>query len=158
MVTQSFLFDIGVYENPDAKKKRIRTKKPSYKKVYKNDVINNTVVSDDVTLWGEMRKIYNELSNFFPLPFGYNSETFDYKNYIRVWKQQFDKQEYIYHNVRYTEVPDLFFEAEIIGTENMNINERLVIHKALLNQLKQGVSVEEFFSNSEVKIWLMNRI
>lgn len=144
---QSFL-DTSLYiiQGSNSPKKRIRYKIPSYIKKYKNDVVEGQILNDDVSLWGEMKKVYIELANYFPLPFGSTKTVFDF-GYVRVWKQEYTNKSYMYKDKRFKEVPDLFIEAEIKGTENLPIDKRLKIHKQFLNYLKNGYTIEKALEN-----------
>lgn len=122
---------------------RVRFKNTTYTKIYKNDVIENenTKLStkDDLATWGQMKEVYIELANCYLhlIPFGSPDTVFVFGN-VRVWKQVYTNKSYIYRGERYKEVPDVFYEAEIIGTENLQIEQRLKIHKKLLEQVKQN--------------------
>lgn len=141
---QQSLLDASLYVIQGIKptKKRIRYKNPTYKKQYKNDAVEGQIINDDMSLWGEMKKVYIELANFFPLPFGSTETVFDF-DCVRVWKQEYTNDSYMYKGAIYKEVPDLFIEAEIKGTENLPIDERLKIHKEFLNYLKNGCTIDE---------------
>lgn len=126
---------------------RVRYKKATYTKIYKNDIINaienKKFIRDDEALWGEMKKVYTELAGYFigQIPFGSPETEFDFE-FVRIRKQEYTNKPYMYQGVRYKEIPDKFIEAEIKGTEALPIEDRLNIHKAFLNCLKQGYSLE----------------
>lgn len=123
---------------------RVRYKNPTYTKVYENDSIDGEFISDDLALWGEMKKVYIKLANYFvdKIPFGSTETEFEF-DFIRVWKQEYTNKSYIYKGTRYKEVPDKFIEAEIKGTEDLPIDDRLNIHKQLLIYLKQGYTIQD---------------
>ncbi len=123
---------------------RIRYKNTTYTKTYENDLIDGEIVNDDPALWGEMKKIYLEIANYFvdKIPFGSTETIFDFDS-IRVWKQEYTNKIYVYQGSKYKEVPDKFIEAELIGTENLPVAERLKIHQELLRHLQQKREIQE---------------
>ncbi len=76
---------------------RVRYKNSTYTKAYNNDLIDGEIVSDDLASWGEMKKIYLELANYFvdKIPFGSTEPIFDF-DCIRVWPQEYTNKIYIY--------------------------------------------------------------
>jgi hypothetical protein len=132
-------------------KRRIHYKLPTYKKVYQNDNLITEGVKDDIKTWGEMKLTYLKLANFFPLPFGSTEQVFNFGS-IRVWKQEYTNQYYYYNSVRYKEIPDFFLEAEIIGTEKWSVEDRLNIHKELLENLRNGMNQED------IELWLQKKM
>ncbi len=86
-----------------------------------------------------MKQLYTKLANYYiPLiPFGSTDTEFVFGNKIKLWKQEYGNNSYNYHGSEYNEVADTFYEAEIIGTENLSIDKRIEIHQELLNRLKK---------------------
>lgn len=135
-------------------KKRDRYKNPTYRKSYKNDVIDEEQqqqeaekqqqIKDDTVLWGGMNNVYAELANYFTdqIPFGSCETVFDL-GFITLWKQEYTNKSYMYYGKRYKEVPHNFLEAEVKGTENLPIDERLKIHSKFLEILKQDYTIYE---------------
>jgi hypothetical protein len=150
---QVCLFEKSEYvlSGKKSEKKRIHYKTPKFRKTYKNDVVNGEIQRDDITLYQQIKRLYAEIANYYPLPFGTTETVFDFGS-VRVWKQEYNNDYYLYKGVRYCEVSDLFFEAEIIGTERMSVENRIKIHTELLSKLRQGITKED------IELWLQKKM
>lgn len=132
------------------KNKRVHYKTPTYIKTYSNDVIDDKVLNDDLYMWGRMKELYARLANFFPVFFSgvYPvEEAEDYKLYdfgmVRVWDCNYTSEAYIYRGDIYKGQDFKVLEAEIIGTEDLGIQERLFIHESVLEALEEGYQIEQ---------------
>lgn len=132
------------------KHKRVHYKTPTYIKTYSNDVIDGKVLNNDLYLWGRMKELNTRLSNFFPIFFNGAvpiDETEDYKFFdfgmVRVWENIYRAEMYTYRGAIYKGQEFKTLEAEIIGTEDLNIQERLYVHETVLELLEEGYNVEQ---------------
>ena len=132
------------------KNKRVHYKNTTYTKVYKNDVIDGKIQHNDIFLWGRMRELNKRLSNFFPIFFNGVSpcvEGEDYKVFdfgmVRVWENIYRAEMYTYRGAIYKGQEFKTLEAEIIGTEDLNIQERLYIHETVLELLEEGYNIDQ---------------
>lgn len=141
------------------KSKRIRFKNPTYTKFYKEDKHIDGSETKTAEKYGEMNRLYTELSNRFPFPLHYEENykeinSFDNGTFyidtgiIRTYKLHYTKEKYTHKGddgivKEYKgEEFDLYF-AEIIGTEDFGINERLFIHSELIRYLDEGYKIEK---------------
>lgn len=132
------------------KTKRVHYKTPTYTKVYSNDVIDGNILTDDLTLWGKMTELYSRLANFFPVFFT-NVEPSeigeDYKAYdfgiVRVWDYNYTSEAYTHRGTIYKGQDFKVLEAEVIGSEDLGIQERLFVHESLLEYLEEGYRIEQ---------------
>lgn len=133
------------------KYKRVHFKTPTYTKVYSNDKdIDGNILTEDTHIWGKMTKLYSTLANFFPIFFTNiepSSEGEGYKTYdfgmVRVWDLSYFPEKYTYQRKEYLGQDFKVLEAEVIGTEDLNIDERLFIHENLLELLEEGYRIEQ---------------
>ena len=130
--------------------KRVHYKTPTYVKSYSNDVINGKVQNNDLLLWGRMKELNSRLSNFFPIFFNWVEPTEygeDYRYFdfgmVRVWDNTYTSETYTYRGDIYKGQDFKVLEAEIIGTEDLNIQERLYIHETVLEMLEEGYNIEQ---------------
>lgn len=143
------------------KPKRVRADKPTYIKTYKNDIIDGVVVSDDIEKWGKIRKLHIELSSFFLIELMTNRfenrEFFEINNFIRLWKSIYNTDSYIYKGTIYKGQEFQVLEAEIIGTEDFNIDERLYLHELLILELKANKNIDEIKNFILKKVQLLQK-
>ena len=130
--------------------KRVHYKTPTYTKVYKNDVVDGKINTNDTFLWGRMREIHSLLANFFPIFFSDvvpSIETEDYKAYdfgiVRVWDNVYLPETYTHQGAIYKGQEFRVIDAEIIGSEDLNIQERIYLHETLLELLEEGYRIEQ---------------
>lgn len=131
------------------KNKRVHYKTTTYTKFYKEDIAfgktyNNTLI------WGRMRDLHSRLTNFFPIFFNGVEPTEvgeDYKYYdfgvVRVWDNSYLPESYTHQGAIYKGQEFRVLEAEIIGSEDLNIQERLYLHETLLELLECGYRIEQ---------------
>lgn len=132
------------------KNKRVHYKNTTYTKVYSNDLIDGKILNDDLYIWGRMREVHERLSNFFPVFFNGIQpveEGEDYKIYdfgmVRVWDNTYTSEYYTYKRERFKGQDFKVLEVEVIGTEDLNVTERLFIHTSLLEALEDGYRIEQ---------------
>lgn len=137
---QTNLFDMSEYGK--LKKKRIHYKTPTYTKFYKNDIQTDGTINNDLCTWGKIKEIYTKIACFFPILFPKEiKEYYDFLGVnpnvkIRVWVTRYQKDTYTYKGQIYTGQEFIVTEAEIIGTEDLSIEERLYLHELLLERLE----------------------
>ena len=131
-----------------AKSKRVHYKTTTYTKVYKEDIVDG-IFSHNIFSWGRMRELHKILANFFPIYFNGVEPTEvgeDYKCYdfgvIRVWDNSYLSESYTHQGAIYKGQDFKVLEAEVIGTEDLNIQERLYIHETVLEMLEEGYNIE----------------
>jgi hypothetical protein len=132
------------------KYKRVHYKTTTYTKVYKNDVIDGKIHNNDIYLWGRMRELHKRLANFFPIFFSNVEPSIieeDYKVYdfgiVRVWDNVYLPETYTHQGAIYKGQEFRVIEAEIIGSEDLNIQERLYLHETLLELLEDGYNINQ---------------
>lgn len=108
-------------------------------------------------------ELYTTLASYLPYPIGQNHEIVTELFGLRSWFT-IDEDE---NNI---EPPLKLFQAEIIGTENYNVYDRILLHEKLLDllrkriQLKNAVKllkedlqkVNEKYTLSEFTLWQLN--
>ncbi len=149
------------------KSKRIRYKNSKYTKFYEEDTHFDGSQTDSINTWGNMNRLYIELANMFPYPLAFDTER--QKNIvqeddntfyidtgmIRTYKICYQKGKYKHRGddgiIREYDGEEFNYNyAEVIGTEDFGINERLFIHSELINYLYEGYKIQE------LNIWLEN--
>ena len=132
------------------KHKRVHYKTPTYVKSYSNDVINGKVQNNDLLLWGRIKELHSQLSNFFPIFFNGVEPTEEGEDYryfdfgmVRVWDNTYTSETYTYRGDIYKGQDFKVLEAEIKGTEDLNIQERLYIHETVLELLEDGYNIDQ---------------
>ena len=131
------------------KNKRVHYKTTTYTKFYKEDIAfgktyNNTLI------WGRMRQLHLTIANFFPIFFSGVEPTITEDNYkvydfgiVRVWDNIYLPESYTHQGAIYKGQEFRVLEAEIIGSEDLNIQERLYLHETLLELLECGYRIEQ---------------
>jgi len=137
---QNSLFDVSLYLVDKPKKKRVRYKKPTYKKSYSFTHINP--FTGELEYNGDEKHIFRirNLQHIYNALFCYYDnifEQFEYKEYkgLTIWGEE--KQ------------------AEISNTSHLPIKRRLLLHLWLLRYLREGLSIEESLErirNEEKKV------
>lgn len=132
------------------KHKRVHYKNTTYTKFYKNDVIDGKVLNNETFLWGKMRTLHIQLANFFPIFFSNVEPSIieeDYKIYdfgiVRVWDNVYLPETYTHKGAIYKGQEFRVIEAEITGSEDLNIQERIYLHETLLELLEEGYRIEQ---------------
>jgi hypothetical protein len=132
------------------KHKRVHYKTTTYTKVYKNDVIDGKIQHNDIFLWGRMRELHKRLANFFPIFFSNIDPSIieeDFKVYdfgvVRVWDNVYLPETYTHKGAIYKGQEFRVIEAEIAGSEDLNIQERIYLHETLLELLEEGYNINQ---------------
>lgn len=132
------------------KNKRVHYKNTTYTKYYKNDIIDGKIHNNHIVTWGRMRELHTMLANFFPVFFSSVEPSLveeDYKAYdfgvVRVWDNVYLPETYTHQGAIYKGQEFRVIEAEIIGSEDLNIQERLYLHETLLELLEEGYRIEQ---------------
>ena len=98
----------------------------------------------------EIKDLYRKLANFLSLPlFQTETEVFHYTG-VTAWYTTYTDEEYDYDNAMFegekngTFTGDNFkvIEAEIDGTENFYVEDRIELHKELISYLSQDITLE----------------
>lgn len=88
-----------------------------------------------------IKNLYSELANFLPRPLFTNEEAvFEYEG-IRVWYMIYSPENYLYNEKTYTGEQFNITEAEINGTENFTVEDRIKLHQKLIELLKERVAL-----------------
>jgi hypothetical protein len=143
--------------------KKVKNKRKHYKytnshKVYSNDVFDNNVVKDDIYLWETLTEISKILASHYPVYFenglfyDFNKGNLYYKSddciafdfgLIRSWRTKYFGEKYKYKGKIYKELPCEEITAEIIGSEDLNISERIFLLSSTLEYLEAGYSINQ---------------
>lgn len=126
-IEQFSLFDVLQY---GGRKKRGKYKKKEVKPI-------------PIDPYLELSRILSQLANYFPIPICNNSakEIYQYQH-IRFWFSKHECEEYEYEKEVFNGESFNIVEAELIGTEDLNIDERLFLHKKLLEFVKNGMNIQ----------------
>lgn len=146
--------DVDVGEAFEAYKnlsrKRIHYTTPTYTKTYENYQDAEGNIFDDEGTWGRMNQTYSILgNNFFPILMSLE-DTKDF-GIIRSRTMRYFAEKYEYKDLMnprsewrtYTGQEFEYKQAEIIGSENLGIEERLFLHESLLEYLEEGYRIEQ---------------
>lgn len=122
------------------KSKRVHYKNPK-RKVYKDLIKDGEFITDDMALWGKMKSVYAALANYFPPPlFSLSDSEFFDCGCVRVWKSLYTAEIYEHSGTTFNGQNFTVLEAEIIGSENLPVQERLFLHELLLDRLRSGIT------------------
>lgn len=137
---QNNIFDITEFQTPE-EIARANRKRGNYKAKKKFKPIK-------LNPYTEMNNLYISLANYLPLPLFSNDEGVFVFGKIRYWYMVYNSDEYSYLNddgiLEDCQGDDFkVVEAEIIGTENMSIDKRIALHKALIELLRNGIQLEK---------------
>jgi hypothetical protein len=136
------------------KYKRFHYSTPTYFKFYCLDEVDGNI---DTDTWGKMEEIYRRLSFFFPIYstkgglFATEGELisedeeriiYDF-GMVRSWKNYYYKEKFSYRGETFEGQEFVDVGAEIKGTEDLGIEERLWLHSCLLDRLEDGERIED---------------
>lgn len=135
------------------KHKRQHYSTPTYIKDYSSDIVDGKI---DSATYGEMALLYKRLSNHFPIYvsgglFATEGELisedeeriiYDF-GMVRSWKNYYYKEKFSYRGETYEGQEFVDVGAEIKGTEDLGIEERLWLHSCLLDRLEDGERIED---------------
>ena len=126
-IEQFSLFDVLQYGG--------RKKRGKYKKKEKKAI--------PIDPYLELSQILSQLANYFPIPICNNSakEIYQYQH-IRFWFSKHECEEYEYDKEVFNGESFNIVEAELIGTEDLSIDERLFLHKKLLEFVNKGLNIQ----------------
>ena len=149
------------------KSKRIRYKNPTYTKTYEEDKHQDGFQARDYESWGNMNRLYIELANHFPYPTAFEQReniiqededtSYVESGMVRTYKVCYHRGKYKHRGddgiIKEYDGEEFFYNyAEIIGTEDLGINERLFIHSELIYYLDEGYRIEK------LNMWLENLV
>ena len=148
------------YENEYGMSRKVKTKRihytnPTYKKDYGSDAVDGKL---DMERWGKMEAVYKRLANFFPifLPNSLlshlctgelveNTEECLAYNFgmVRSWKNNYYEENYTYRGETFKGQEFEDVGAEVKGTGDLNVEERLFVHEELLEALEEGYEIDQ---------------
>lgn len=149
MVAQVSLFT-GVDGFEDAKKafeELNKGKRGHYNKDYtKPKVTENN--------WEFLNRLHKQLANFLDVPYFFNrDEVFLFSNgRIKASCLVYTEETYEYQGQEYEGEAFKVREAEIVGIENYDIETRLELHKQLISDLEDGVTLDKAVDKIEERI------
>lgn len=153
----------GKHEEGDELAQKVKGKRVHYgdtkkHKNYENDKIDGQVVVNDIDNYERLTACYQQLANLYPVfaqtsLFANNNQgalfyedeevvAYDY-GLIRTWLNKYYKEYYWYQGKIYLGQEFEARTAEIIGSEDFNIQEKLYLHERLINFLEQGYTLEQ---------------
>lgn len=96
------------------------------------------IISD----WQKMSEAYSLIASYLPVSIcNTESYTNDYSG-LRLWHTVYSPETYTYNNEICMGENFKTIQAEIIGTEKLNLQDRLKIHLELIEHLRSGQSIE----------------
>lgn len=131
-------FDVDIVYG---KAKRVHYKTPLYTKYYTNDISSDGIVYDD-SKWSQMHQVYKAVANWVVISYGKEPEHFDIEG-LRIWNDYYKADTYYYKNQRFKGQEFRCRMGEIIGTEKLNIDERLSIHNCFIELMRAGKTIKE---------------
>lgn len=166
IIEQEFFYDIEDYV--DMKKhqftyfelclflkffyKRVHYEIPTYTKEYENDVYEDGTVKDD-SVWSQMHQTYKALANWVwsdkVMP-NYEPDEFVVSG-VKVWNDRYLPKRYDYYNETFSGQKFQERFAEIIGTERLEVKDRLRVHEELLTYLRNGTELEKAVALCQMK-------
>lgn len=119
-----------------------KNKRGHYQKHHKSIIYNP---------YTEIKDLYRQLANFLPQPLFSDREEVFHLSGITGWYTVYDWEEYEYDNAMFEGEEKGTFEgeyfkiveAEIEGTENFCVEDRIALHKELINYLEKGIPLNE---------------
>lgn len=104
--------------------------------------------------WEYLRRLHKQLANFLDVPYFFDrDEVFLFsKGRIKAWIYVYEEEPYEYEGKEYIGESFKVREAEIVGAENFDIETRLELHQALINDLENGVTLDKAVDNIQVMI------
>ena len=98
---------------------------------------------EEISPWTLMKDLYVKLAGYFSLPVFCQEDIVFTQGIFRISCYVYTDETYEYQGETFKGENFKVFEAEIIGTENMYLEDRLKIHQAVLSYLDAGVTIEE---------------
>ena len=93
--------------------------------------------------WVTMQKLYEKLAGFFEIPLFATSDEVITQGDIRLWSSVYTDETFSYKDEICKGECFKVFEAELIGSENLYLEDRITVHKELLAQLEADATIEE---------------
>lgn len=150
MVAQVSLFTgvegEGFAEARQALEELNKGKRGSYNKVPKPKHTDNN--------WEYLRELQKKLANFLDVPYFFDrDEVFLFSNNrIKAWTYVYTEEPYVYKGEEYIGESFKVREAEIVGAENYDIETRLELHKALVEDLENDVTLDKAVDNIQERL------
>ena len=94
--------------------------------------------------YAQLAQLYSEVANDLPIPIMSNddNEKYDY-DLLTLWYSHYTFEQYTYQGEEFYGEDFRVIQAELKGTEDLFINERIFLHKKLLELIKKGTSIYE---------------
>ena len=95
--------------------------------------------------YNRAKLLYKQLANFLDIPYFYNSDAVYYfsQKRIKAWCYQYTEEDYEYEHKLYKGEEFKTREAEIVGTENLDISTRIRLHQKLIEYLEDNIKLDE---------------
>lgn len=93
--------------------------------------------------YAEMKNLYACLANYLPMPLFSNNEGVFIYGKIKYWYMIYNDDEYCYNGDIFNGENFKILEAEIIGTEKLNIEDRVHLYRRLVELLHEGLRLDE---------------
>lgn len=115
------------------------------KKFATNEHIQFTLIlAQLINPYTYLHMIYSHIAQkYFSRPFMSKDETVFNFNGIRIYYMVYESGEYEYFRKKYEGEEFQEFQAEIIGTENLLVNDRIDVHNKLLEYLDHGIELKK---------------
>lgn len=142
------------------KNKRYHYKYTTYTKDYSQEVVDGKI---DTDTWGKMEELYKRLYYSFFQIYNSNSllstkgelvkeneEQIVYDNgIVRTWKNRYYKEKFSYYGEVFEGQEFEDVGAEIKGTEDLGMEERIWLHSCLFERLSDGEEIDSM--NAEIE-------
>lgn len=94
--------------------------------------------------YAELSQLYSRVANYLPIPIMSTGgqEVFDY-DLLTLWYSHYQAEKYHYQGESYDGEDFKIIQAELKGTEDLYVDEKIFIHKSLLNLIQKGTSINE---------------
>lgn len=93
--------------------------------------------------YAQLAQLYSQVANYLPIPImTSNQEVFDY-GLLTLWYSHYTFDKYSYQGEEFNGEDFKVIQAELKGTEDLFINERIFLHKKLLEIIHSGIHINE---------------
>lgn len=120
---------------------------------YKVKEFKPLVISD----YQKLDTLYSRIANYLPSPLLSNSEAVFTYNGLNAWYNIYTDDMYSYQGQEYRGENFKSFQAEIIGTENFELNKRIELHSKLLDLLRNGADLDKAVEILQPEIILLQK-
>lgn len=93
--------------------------------------------------WEEMKNLYQKLAGYVERPLFVSEDIVFTRGIIRAWLSTYTDEAFTYEGEICPGECFQVFEAELIGTENLYLEDRISIHKEFLSYLESNATMEE---------------